>query len=70
MYIIQLTMPFGSTDYGSRNPNPSYDCDASRILDGPGTTACSADQIWCKNWLYVDIQFYHGLSRLGRHFLF
>ncbi|KAL3484502.1 hypothetical protein BJX62DRAFT_243885 [Aspergillus germanicus] len=44
--------------YGMRAPNPSYDCDRARVLSGPGTTSCSANQL-CNNRtsLYVDAPF-------------
>jgi hypothetical protein len=48
----------GISGYGMRAPNPSYDCDRPRVLSGPGTTPCSANQHCSnRNWLYVDSPF-------------
>ncbi|KAJ0421346.1 hypothetical protein BJY00DRAFT_312253 [Aspergillus carlsbadensis] len=64
-YVLHLVMPVDIMEYGTRDPYPSYDCDASRIPASPGTTTCSADRICNKTALFIDAHFVHGKEILG-----
>ncbi|KAL2844873.1 hypothetical protein BJX68DRAFT_269408 [Aspergillus pseudodeflectus] len=63
-YVVYLIMPREYYNYGTRDPYPSYDCDASRIAESPGMTTCSADQICNITNLFVDARFTHGTPLL------
>ncbi|KAL3462300.1 hypothetical protein BJX64DRAFT_288424 [Aspergillus heterothallicus] len=64
-YVLHLTMPVDIMEYGTRNPYPSYNCDAPCIPASPGITTCSADQICNKTALFMDAHFVHGKEILG-----
>lgn len=64
-YILSLIMPLGFFDYGTRDPNPSYDGDASRIPASSGSTTCTAAQVCNKTGLFIDVHFIHDTEFLG-----